>query len=212
MDLLQLFKKKEKDWKLEDGHRVDKAFVSGGVQYYYIKDVFNTFSHRALSALDVYERWNMKCNREYLKLFTTTIDKLLSDPKTINVGEIYLANKNLKERLEWALPTEDVIWEFASVAYFDDSESPYKYDPDYAKVKIARWKQENDIAAFFFSMPIKDLIPSPDISQEDLTTYFQIVGTLDVNHLKQLTSALSSKQQSRGTNTAKNSPSTLQQM
>ncbi len=211
MDLKKLFKPKEKDWKLEDGHRVDKAFISGGVQYYYIKDTFNTFSHRALNALAVYEKWNMKCNSEYLKLFTSTIDKILSNPSQINVGEIYIANKNLKERLEWALPTEDVIWEFAAVAFFDETESPYKYDPDYAKVKIARWKKNNSIEDFFLSIPIKDLIPCPNISKQDLQTYFQIVKTLDKKHLKQITDVLSSSLPNNNTPLAKSFQGTLQQ-
>lgn len=205
--MFNILKKKEqpvKDWKLEDGHRVEKAFVSGGVQYYYIKDVFNTFSHRALSALDVYERWNMKCDKAYLDLFTATIDKLLSDPQKINVGEIYIANKNLKERLQWALPTESIIWEFASVAFFDDTESPYVYDPDYAKTKIERWKVDHSIESFFFAMPIRDLIPLPDISKDDLKSFYQILSKLDSSHLAHLSSVLSSKQQNSVTPLAKN--------
>lgn len=208
---LRLFKPKTKDWKLDDGHRVDKAFVDGGIQHYMIKDTFDTFSHRALSALSVYEKWNMKCNREYLDLFTKTIDKLLSDPAQINVGEIYIANKNLKERLQWALPTEDVIYEFASVVFFDNTESPYKYDPDYAKVKIARWKKNNSIEDFFLSIPIKDLIPCPNISKQDLQTYFQIVKTLDKKHLKQITDVLSSSLPNNNTPLAKSFQGTLQQ-
>ena len=44
MNLKELFKrkKKEKDWSLAEGHVVVPAFIDRGVQYYEIKDLFNT--------------------------------------------------------------------------------------------------------------------------------------------------------------------------
>ena len=57
---LQLFKKKPKVWELEQGHVVVPAFIDRGVQYYEIKDLFNTFSSRGLEALQVYEEWEMR--------------------------------------------------------------------------------------------------------------------------------------------------------
>lgn len=204
MDLLQLFKKKEKDWKLEDGHRVDKAFVSGGVQYYYVKDTFDTFAGRALDALDVYEKWNMRCSREYLELMYAANKAIYSNPKTIDITEAIIINNHLGERLGWALPTEEIIWHFAAVAFFDETESPYKYNHAYGREKIDRWKKNNDIADFFFSTPIKELVPCPDFSKEDLSSYLKTIEEISKRHTKHLQSVVSSRERKAGSSLAMN--------
>jgi len=201
---MKLFSKKAKDWKLEDGHRVDKAFVSGGVQYYYIKDTFDTFAHRALDALDVYEKWNMRCSREYLELMYNANKAIYSNPKTIDITEAIIINNHLGERLQWALPTEDIIWNFAAVVFFDETESPYKYNHEYGKEKIKRWKENNDIADFFFLAPISQLVPCPDFSKEDLRGYLKTIQELSNRHTTHLLSVKSSREQRVGSFSALN--------
>src|SRR6185436_20757201 len=98
-----------------------------GIQYWMLKDTFNTFCLRALDALSVYEEWNMRCRKDDLIAFTTAIDNILSDPKKIRVGEIFTINDALKKRAEWIFPSSDIIWKFAAIAFFDENESPYKY-------------------------------------------------------------------------------------
>ena len=55
MKLLSLFKKEPKKWDLQDGNVIIPAFIDRGVQYYELKDLFNTFTARGLAALQVYE-------------------------------------------------------------------------------------------------------------------------------------------------------------
>ena len=192
---LRLFKPKTKDWKLEDGHRVDKAFVSGGIQHYYIKDTYDTFAHRALDALKVYEEWNMRCSREYLDLMYRANKAIYSNPQSIDITEAIIINNHLGERLQWSLPTEELIWNFAAVVFFDDTESPYKYNSEYGKEKIKRWKENGDIADFFFASPIKELVPCPDFSKEDFQSYLKIIQELNQRHTKNLSSVLLSRGQ-----------------
>lgn len=184
-------------FKVEEGHVVTKAFVADGIQYYQMHDVFNTFCSRAMDALSIYEEWQMRCSREFLKLHTKAIDDILRDPKKINIIDIAELNTKLKERLEWALPTEDIIWRFMAVAYFDEKESPYKYDNKYGEEKIKRWKKGRMIDDFFLSVPIRDLIPLPDFSKTDLNLLLTMIEQLDLKHLEFLTSKLSLDQQSR---------------
>jgi hypothetical protein len=200
-------------FKIDEGHSITKAFIADGVQYYQMHDVFNTFCARAMDALSIYEEWQMRCSRDFLKLHTKAIDDILRDPKKINIIDIAELNTKLKERLDWALPTEDIIWRFMAVAYFDESESPYKYDNKYGEEKIKRWKEGRTIEDFFLFVPIRDLIPLPDFSKADLSLLLTMIEKLDAKHLEFLTSKLSLNQQSSDLLTryrsAKSSVSTL---
>lgn len=130
----KLFKKEEppkpKVWNLEEGHVIVPAFIDRGVQYYELKDVFNTFSKRALSAIQVYDEWDMRLNRQDLLDFILAFDNILRNPKEINLTAMVQVVGMLKERVNFPVPTEDMIYKLAAVRYFDENESPYMVDPD----------------------------------------------------------------------------------
>lgn len=163
-------------WQLDEGHVIEPAFISNGVQYYRIKDYFNTFSSRGLTALQVYEEWNMRLQKEHLQVFIERFDEIVNNPKQIKVSELYKIVSMLKERLDFVVPTTDIIYKFASVAFFDKNESPYAYDPEYAKQKIKRWKEAGDVNDFFIVMQLKDILPLPTLSEQDLAI---CLGLLD---------------------------------
>ena len=169
-------------WQLDEGHVIEPAFISGGVQYYRLKDYFNTFSLRGLMALQVYEEWNMRMTREQLLEFITKFEKIINNPKQINMGEIARMVGNMKERLELVMPTSEIVYKFASVAFFDKNESPYAYDPEYCKAKIQRWKEAADISDFFIVTRLRDMIPLPELSEEDLQLCLSIVDQLAEVH------------------------------
>lgn len=173
-------------WQLDEGHVIEPAFVSNGVQYYRIKDYFNTFSSRGLTALQVYEEWNMRLQKEHLKMFIDRFDEIVNDPKQIKVSELWKIVSMLKERLDFVVPTTDLIYKFASVAFFDKNESPYSYDPEYAKEKIARWKEAGDVNDFFIVMQLKDILPLPTLSEQDLQICLSVVDQVAGHHLTKL--------------------------
>jgi len=173
-------------WQIEEGHVIVPAFISGGVQYYQLKDYFNTFSLRGLMALQVYEEWNMRMTREQLQEFIEKADRVLSNPKTINIGEISRLVTNMKERLDFVMPTTEIVYKFASVAFFDKNESPYSYDPEYCKVKIARWKEAADIDDFFIVTRLRDMLPLPTLSEADLQICLSIVDQVAQTHSNQV--------------------------
>lgn len=205
-------KKKAPVWQLEEGHKVEPAFVSDNVQYYYIKDTFNTFCSRALDAMSVYEKFSMRCNREYLVELEAAMNRILSNPSTINIQELVQLRMNLKERLDFALPPDEIIWELAAVMFFDPSESPYRYDPEYGKVKIARWKEDHTIGSFFLTIPIGTLVPLPDLSKVDLEGYLSVIQKISEAQLHSLSSLGLSGQQNKdsysGANSQRSSAST----
>lgn len=170
------FGKKPKVWNLEEGHVIVPAFKDRGVQYYEIKDIFNTFSNRGLLALQVYEEWDMRLKKEDLLDFILAFEKTLNNPKEINISNMVHIVNMLKERVTFPIATRDIYLKFASVRYFDESESPYVYDPEYNKIKMARWSEEGStVDDFFILEQLGDMLPLPKLSKEDLPSYLQAV-------------------------------------
>lgn len=176
-------------WQIEEGHVIEPAFISSGVQYYRLKDYFNTFSMRGLMALQVYEEWNMRMQKEHLIQFIEAFDKVINDPKQIRIGDLVKMVNMLKDRIEWVIPTSDIIYKFASVAFFDKNESPYSYDPEYCKQKIERWKEAADVSDFFIVMQLKDMLPLPTLSEQDLQICLQVLeqaSELEMENLQRI--------------------------
>lgn len=170
-------------WQLEEGHVIIPAFISNGVQYYQLKDYFNTFSFRGMTALDVYEEWNMRITSEVLDQFIEKMEKIVNDPKTIKISEIIMLINLLKERRKFIIPNREIIYKFASVAFFDKNESPYSYDPEYAKEKINRWKEAADFSDFFIVMQLKDMLPLPTLSEADLEICLNMIDKISEHQL-----------------------------
>jgi len=199
MDIKALFgsKPKVKNWELKTGHVVTPKFISNGIQYYELKDTFNTFTDRGMQALRVYEEWNMRCTKDYLLEYLEADEKLFSNPKEINVLQIANLRNMLKERLTFIVPTPQLIYNMAAVAFFDENESPYLYDDKYCREKIERWKSDPKINVFFCLMELKELIPLPSISGEDLKLCLKVVNEIDQKQLKSIIGLTSQQGQSR---------------
>ena len=195
----KLFKRKKESftWKLEKGHVVDEAFELNGESFYMIKDVYNTYAERGLYALQVYEDWNKRCTKEYLLAHATSVRQMYNS-KSIILADMIKANEDLLQRLNFVIPTEDIIWKMCSVMFFDKSESPYRYDPEYAKTKIAKWKKSGKVYDFFLYLRINQLIPLPETSEEDFNLFLKAVNQYSQSQLDFLLSKLTSNQQKAG--------------
>lgn len=176
------------NWQLHEGHTIVPAFTVGGVQYYGLQDSFNTFTERGFQALAVYDEWNNRMTNEHLKAF---IDVMYENMSGAN-GKIDLMNISqlvimIKERLEWIVPTADLLYKMAGVAFFDEHESPYIYDAKYAEKKIKFWKENVDKPEVFFcNVPIhlRHIFPLPTISQQDLETCLEVIGKIEKKQLE----------------------------
>jgi len=187
----KLFKKEEppkpKVWNLEEGHVIVPAFIDRGVQYYELKDVFNTFSKRALSAIQVYDEWDMRLNRQDLLDFILAFDNILRNPKEINLTAMVQVVGMLKERVNFPVPTEDMIYKLAAVRYFDENESPYMVDPDYMATKIARWKEAGStVDPFFIVQRHVDMLPLPKLSEDGLKILLEAQKNVIESQLKSI--------------------------
>lgn len=191
--LKKIFKRKLKSYLLENKHLVVEAFELGGVKYYMYDNTSEVPTGRMLAALAIYTELEMKCDKEYLELHTKAMEKLLSDPKKINVMYIAQLNLNLKERLE-LMPLPDFVYKLASVIFFDETESPYSYSFEYNKKKIEDWKKSGDALDFFLSRLSSELIPSLKPATGNTKMFFQVAEQVAGIHLTDLTKILSANQ------------------
>lgn len=188
-----LFKRKFKTYLLENKYKVEPAFELGGIRYYQFSNQEEAPTGRQFAALAVYNEMEMRCDREYLELHCKAMDKLLSDPKKIHIGYIAQINANLQDRLG-LMVTPDFIYKLASVVFFDESESPYKYDYAYNETKIAKWKQDGGTLDFFLRTPLKSLVPFLTAQENVSEIYSQVAEQVGEIHHKLLTGILSEKE------------------
>jgi len=178
------------NWQLHEGHTIIPAFKVGGVQYYGLQDSFNTFTERGFQALAIYDEWNNRMTNDHLKAFIDVMYENLSGKNgkvdLMNISQLVIM---IKERLEWIVPTTDLLFKMAGVAFFDEHESPYIYDAKYAEKKIKFWKENIDNAeSFFFSVPIalRHIFPLPHISQQDLEICLEVINKIEERQLQKV--------------------------
>lgn len=185
------FKRKLKSYLVENQYKVVEAFRLEGVTYYMFEDQFNLPAGRGLCALTIYEEFNMRTTREYLEAHVRATELLLNS-NPIKLTAIAQINQNLKERLNLAL-FPDHIYKLASVVFFDETESYYNYNYAYNAKKIEKWKAAGGTLDFFLRTPLKDLIPSLKLPEQNAEHYFQTAEAVDQLHQQDLQEVLSKK-------------------
>lgn len=188
---MRLFRRKVKSYMLEQQYKVVEAFTLNGETYYMFDDTYKVPTGRGLSALTIYEEFAMRCDRDYLIAHQRATEKLLSgESGKINLNTLSIINQNLKERLNLAV-LPDHVYKLASVIFFDKSESPYSYDYAYNAKKIEKWKAAGGTLDFFLKTPLRDLIPSLKLPDENADQYFQVAQQVDELHRADLQEVLS---------------------
>lgn len=188
--------RKPKTYFVNDRYKVVPAFRLGGTDYYMFENPMHVPSGRQLAALALYEEMNMRVDAEFLQKHTAAVEKVLSDPRKINIGVLAQLNQHMKERLE-LLPLQDQVLKFASVIFFTDDESIFSYDYDFNRKKVERWKRElkgnKNMLDFFLSTPLVQLIPSLNTVATTSQTYLGIQQRINEIHQQLLSATLSEK-------------------
>lgn len=153
-------------------------------------DILKLPTLRGMMALDYYDEFHMRCDKEYLIKHADAIETILSNPKKLDLTKLATITQNLKDRLTM-LPLPDHVFKLASVVFFDQSENPYHFDRKYAAEKVARWKRDPNALGFFLRTPLAELIPFAGLEAVDLHTYSATVEMVDQIHLKKLNDILS---------------------
>lgn len=170
-------------------YRTEYAFTCGGTAYYRFADITNLPYERGLQALYIYNQIEMRCSRDFLLKYTEATDKILHG-KDIDIYTLNQMNEILKQRL--AMPTDvELLYQLASVAFFDKTENPAVYEQTYAEKKIAKWRKDKEVAAFFSQKALKELMPFLANAGYDLNTFSKLNEELNKVHgelLRTLTS------------------------
>lgn len=167
---------------------IEEACKIGGTTYYKFSSEFSIPYQRALMAMTFYTESTMRVDREYLELHTKAVEKILKSDK-IDIYEIKKLNDFLKDRLTWIVDT-DLVYKLASVVYFDENESPAKYDFEYNNKKIESWKANSTIHDFFLSVPIVELIPYIQDYKGNLDEYSKVTQMIKEEEKKKLENIL----------------------
>lgn len=178
-------------------YRIEYAFTCGGTKYYRFADITNLPYERGLMALQTYNEVDMRCSRQFLLHYADTIDQLLHQPQ-IDIFKINQLNEILKQRLTLIADT-DLLYRLAAVCFFDKTENPAVYEPDYAEKKIAKWRKDKGVHGFFTQMPLLELMPFLQNVDTDLDTYSAMCDELNKIHSECLRLASSA---SKSTNTS----------
>ena len=122
----------------------------------------------------------MRCSREFLLKYTSAIDEVLKSNK-IDIFKIHELNSMLKDRLSLTADI-DLCYRLASIVFFDSSEKPEVWEPEYGEKKIARWKKEGDVESFFLQQPLKELMPFLKNVVGDFDAFFLLNQELNKTH------------------------------
>ena len=164
----------------KEKYRIEYAFTSGGTKYYRFADITNLPYERGLMALHTYNEVEMRCDRNFLVHFTDAIDKQLHK-REIDIFTINKLNEILKQRLQMTTNV-DLLYKLAAICFFDKSENPCVYEPEYGEKKIAKWRKDKGVHDFFTQRPLLELMPFLANVDTDLDTFSEIQSELEKIH------------------------------
>lgn len=166
--------------KQQEKYRIEYAFTSGGTKYYQFADIANLPYERGLQALYIYNQVEMRCSRDFLQRYADAVHKVLHG-KDIDIYVLNQMNEILQQRLSMPCDVE-LLYQLASVAFFDKTENPAVYEQEYAEKKIAKWRKDKEVAAFFSQKPLQDLMPFLSNVGVDLSTYSGLNEEINKTH------------------------------
>lgn len=163
------------------------AFGANGIEYYQFTDgglpiYYNRFRNFQ-ETMRKHEEWKVSeiILNEYLEMVQNFIkDGSLTPDRRL--AEI----ERLTTMLNWRREQSNdlmLVYELASIWFFDSSEDPAEYDINYAKNKIKIWCETKEIQvdgklypsllAFFLRTPLNRFIDFQDFSQVGTMTYLK---------------------------------------
>jgi hypothetical protein len=171
------------------------AFTIGDKHYFRFDDIINIPYQRGLQTLVYYKEMDMNCDRDFLKAHCQAIEDLFKKEQ-LNIDtllDIRNLGRQLSARLE--LPKEpDLMYKFASVVYFDQTENPANYEFKYGEGKIRFWKKNLSLQSFFLSKPLRELIPYLRHAGENLQQFSLLIENETKNQWETILGQLSEEQ------------------
>lgn len=173
--------------------KVGFAFETGGVKYYRFIELTNMPIGRFNAMRDMLEL--AQCNTT-ADIYKANLTLWLSQCNEGKLVDIASGLKEAQARLD-NITSISVLYDLASVFYFDENENLLSYDPTYANKKISFWNEKGGIA-FFLQLPIRELMPSQGISTHDMESYMKGMAITELKELENLYTLLRMKQGTDG--------------
>jgi hypothetical protein len=200
-------------WHIAEGHVIEHAFTHRGRDFFRIKDTFNTHTLRGMAAVEVYDKWNMRMDRDTLQKYVAEIKNLLIVPNggTLDLPQVVSLLNGMQERLNWVIAPQEYMKDLFCVMYFDKHESPYDYDPAYQiEKKRFLFGGGDAIDPFLSYSRLSELIPLPKLSQSDLETALKVIQQLEIQASRNLYAGNKQGKPKSPSSTAPNLKSTTQ--
>lgn len=192
---MNLFNKKPV-FHIKTDFAIEHVFDYLGDAYFRVKDPHQLPAGRAFAVKKYYDQLKSSCSFDYLKAFHLALKNIYDNQQQIKISKIIELNQHLGERLEFLYSDDDVL-RFASVIYFTNSESPFKYDQAYNQQKVEKWKKAPDIYDFFLSEPIVTLLPYLAQLGTFIPIYSNVVHEVSKLQIQALLSTLSTEQRAQ---------------
>jgi hypothetical protein len=198
-------------WNVPEGHIIEWKFMHRGRDFFWIQDPFNTYTLRAQSAIEVYDKWNMRMDRDTLQTYITEMKKTLIVPNggTLDLPQVVSLINGMQERLNWVIAPTEYLKDLFCVTFFDKNESPYSYDPAYQiEKKKFLFGGKDAIDPFFSHTLLSELMPLPKLSHDDLEIALKVIDQLHLQSLQTLRGGNKQKPQKTSSSTAPSLKST----
>lgn len=172
---------KKQDWLIKPNHEVKLAFIgSDGTEYFEFVNGFDMYYERYMAIMDRLSEIEKRVDKVYLDTFIKT------QREYINKGDLGNAavTLNFLEQRQNYIFNQELLYNLASCWYFDKSENPYSYNPEYADIKIKKWKNEKGRLSFFLQHPIGKYMPSIKRWESSLENLEKAVNIETITQLK----------------------------
>lgn len=123
------------------------AFHCGGVDYFEFVDKNNLPYERGLEALTFYQEMQNGVTNDYIKSYNAAMNKLLSDPKKINLNEIIKLQAYFEQRCSYII-SKEIVYKVASVAFVSKDEPLTRYDFKANEKRLRTGRRMREIVFF----------------------------------------------------------------
>jgi len=183
---------RDKGYLLHDKYEIVPAFEWNGETYFMHKDPLNTATGRGLTAMVFQEELIMRCDINYLRDYCKAIRVIFSDPKKIDILQLATITRHLEERIDLLAAVPSHVYKMASVVFFTENESAFKYDLAAGQERIKQWQATPGMYDFFLQTPLRILVPSLALPEANSQAYLAVLEKIDEMHFKEVRRVLSS--------------------
>lgn len=157
--------------------KVEKAFVSRGVQYYRMKKDTQIPYGRYKRMQEFMLEYDLRMKLETFIAYLADLKKnLFGAVGTVNLENAFKVISKMEARAHLAFSPQQA-YNLATIVYFDDNENLYGYDEDHNKKKVKSWMEDKKVD-FFYTRPLDELLNLSGYSEAALIDYIQVSGEI----------------------------------